>query len=54
VGGDENTALGYINALRTRAYGNTTGNIDAENSRLILFLMKEQGNYIGKVFAARI
>jgi hypothetical protein len=26
-GGDENTALGYINALRTRAYGNTSGNI---------------------------
>jgi hypothetical protein len=28
-GGDENTALGYINALRTRAYGNTSGNISA-------------------------
>ena len=26
-GGSRTTALGYINALRTRAYGNTTGNI---------------------------
>lgn len=28
-GGDATTALGYINALRTRAYGNTSGNITA-------------------------
>lgn len=27
TGGDITTALGYINALRTRAYGNATGNI---------------------------
>ena len=27
TGGDATTALGYINALRTRAYGNATGNI---------------------------
>jgi hypothetical protein len=28
-GGDATTALGYINKLRTRAYGNTSGNITA-------------------------
>jgi hypothetical protein len=27
-GGDANTALGYVNNLRTRAYGNTSGNIN--------------------------
>jgi len=27
TGGDITTALGYINALRQRAYGNTSGNI---------------------------
>ena len=27
TGGDITTALGYINLLRTRAYGNTSGNI---------------------------
>jgi len=27
TGGDANTALGYINTMRTRAYGNTSGNI---------------------------
>lgn len=29
TGGDANVALGYINALRQRAYGNSTGNITA-------------------------
>jgi hypothetical protein len=29
TGGDATTALGYINALRTRAYGNTSGNINS-------------------------
>jgi hypothetical protein len=29
AGGDAATALGYINALRQRAYGNATGNINA-------------------------
>lgn len=29
TGGDATTALGYMNALRTRAYGNATGNISA-------------------------
>jgi hypothetical protein len=29
TGGDAGTALGYVNALRTRAYGNTSGNITA-------------------------
>ncbi len=29
AGGDAATALGYINALRTRAFGNATGNITA-------------------------
>ncbi|HWJ92495.1 MAG TPA: RagB/SusD family nutrient uptake outer membrane protein [Flavisolibacter sp.] len=29
TGGDVNTAVQYINALRTRAYGNTSGNITA-------------------------
>jgi len=28
-GGDQGTALGYLNALRERAYGNTSGNISA-------------------------
>ncbi len=29
TGGDDNAALGYINNLRTRAYGNTSGNISS-------------------------
>ena len=29
TGGDAATALGYVNALRARAYGNATGNITA-------------------------
>ena len=37
-GGDENTALGYINALRARAYGNTFGNIDAGQMTLDFIL----------------
>ncbi|RYZ62847.1 MAG: RagB/SusD family nutrient uptake outer membrane protein [Chitinophagaceae bacterium] len=33
-GGDMGTALGYVNALRTRAYGNTNGNIGASQLNL--------------------
>jgi hypothetical protein len=41
-GGDAGTALGYINALRTRAYGNTSGNINA--SQLTTdFVLDERG-----------
>ncbi|ANE52078.1 RagB/SusD family nutrient uptake outer membrane protein [Flavisolibacter tropicus] len=38
TGGDLGTALGYINQLRTRAYGNTSGNITAADltTRFIL------------------
>lgn len=40
--GDITTALGYINALRTRAYGNTSGNITG--SQLTLdFILDERG-----------
>ena len=37
-GGDANTALGYINDLRERAYGNTSGNISASELTLDLIL----------------
>lgn len=37
-GGDAATALGYINALRTRAYGNSSGNITAPQLTLQLIL----------------
>ena len=41
TGGDVTTALGYINALRTRAYTNTSGNISA--SQLTLdFILNER------------
>lgn len=41
TGGDATTALGYINALRSRAYGNTSGNISA--SQLTLdFILNER------------
>ncbi|MBS1919389.1 MAG: RagB/SusD family nutrient uptake outer membrane protein [Bacteroidetes bacterium] len=40
--GDAATALNYINALRTRAYGNTSGNINS--SQLTLnFILDERG-----------
>ena len=35
-GGDSGTALNYINLLRTRAYGNTTGNVSSINLDFIL------------------
>ncbi len=35
-GGDEATALGYLNALRERAYGNTSGNLTTYDLNLIL------------------
>ena len=42
TGGDPATALTYINALRTRAYGNASGNINA--SQLTLpFILDERG-----------
>ena len=31
TGGDAATALGYINTIRARAYGNASGNIAAGN-----------------------
>jgi len=41
-GGDEATALGYINLLRTRAYTNATGNISA-NQFTLDFILDERG-----------
>jgi len=41
-GGDAGTALGYVNALRTRAYGNTSGNITAAQLTLD-FMIDERG-----------
>lgn len=34
TGGDLTTALGYMNAIRTRAYGNTSGNINSSDLTL--------------------
>jgi hypothetical protein len=42
AGGDMGTAVGYINALRQRAYGNTTGNVTAADVTLA-FLLDERG-----------
>lgn len=42
TGGDATTALGYINALRTRAYGNTSGNISSTQLNLD-FIIDERG-----------
>lgn len=36
TGGSEPTALGYINALRTRAYGNASGNVNAYDLEFVL------------------
>jgi len=41
-GGDEDTALGYINLLRTRAYTNASGNINAGQLTLD-FILDERG-----------
>lgn len=41
-GGSRATALGYINALRTRAYGDTTGNI-TDPQLTLNFLLAERG-----------
>ncbi len=41
-GGDMGTALNYINALRTRAYGNSDGNI-TQDQLTIDFLLDERG-----------
>ncbi|HEY9046687.1 MAG TPA: RagB/SusD family nutrient uptake outer membrane protein [Ohtaekwangia sp.] len=41
-GGDQSTAVGYINQLRQRAYGDATGNISAANLTLD-FLIDERG-----------
>jgi hypothetical protein len=41
-GGSTTTALGYINALRERAYGNTSGNITAGELNL-KFILDERG-----------
>jgi len=38
TGGDATTALGYVNALRTRAYGNASGNISAGELNLNFIL----------------
>jgi hypothetical protein len=42
TGGDAATALGYVNALRARAYGNATGNILAGQLTLD-FILDERG-----------
>lgn len=42
TGGDATTALGYINAIRTRAYGNTSGNITPGQLNL-QFILDERG-----------
>jgi len=42
TGGDAATALGYINNIRTRAYGNATGNISAGQLNL-QFILDERG-----------
>ncbi len=42
TGGDATTALGYINTIRTRAYGNATGNISAGQLNL-QFVLDERG-----------
>jgi len=41
TGGDRATALGYINQLRTRAYGNTSGNI-ADSDLTLDFILDER------------
>ncbi len=41
-GGDLTTALNYINLLRTRAYGNASGNIDASQLTLPFMLNERQ------------
>ena len=40
-GGDEGTAVGYINQLRERAYGNTSGNI-AQSDLTLDFILQER------------
>ena len=42
TGGDAATALGYVNAIRTRAYGNASGNISAGQLTL-QFVLDERG-----------
>ncbi|WP_442794621.1 RagB/SusD family nutrient uptake outer membrane protein [Pelobium manganitolerans] len=42
TGGDQTTALDYLNKLRTRAYGNTSGNISA-NQLTLDFILDERG-----------
>jgi len=42
TGGDAATALGYINLMRQRAYGNVTGNITAGQLNL-QFILDERG-----------
>lgn len=41
TGGDRTTALGYINQLRTRAYGNASGNI-ADSNLTLDFILDER------------
>jgi len=42
TGGDLNTALGYVNSIRTRAYKNTSGNIGSSDLTLD-FIIDERG-----------
>jgi hypothetical protein len=42
TGGDATTALGYINLIRTRAYGNASGNINA-GALTLNFILAERG-----------
>ena len=42
TGGDATTALGYVNAIRTRAYGNASGNITS-GQLTTAFILDERG-----------
>jgi hypothetical protein len=43
TGGDMNTALGYVNQLRTRAYGGASGNLTSTADLTLDFLLQERG-----------
>ena len=43
-GGDEATALGYVNAIRRRAYGDTSGDVATIN---LQFILDERGRELG-------
>src|SRR6185437_7328420 len=51
-GGDAATALNYINALRTRAYGNTSGNISS-GQLTTSFILDERGRELYYEYSRR-